>query len=814
MSAANTSVNFTGTANPSDTYRISGKVIDNYGSGMAGVTIQFDDGTSVTTDNNGLWGKNGFTGSVKATPKKQNWTFTPASISVISATSDMNFTGKPNDSYSAFGKVVDTKGAPLKGVKITIGGNDWELTDELGQWGKICMTSSGTRVIKPSKDGWIFSPESADVNINNPQADFIASEAPYSASGAVKDEQGVGIADVTISFDGGFTSVKTDSWGNWSKNGLTGEVKVIPAKTGWTFAPVNRVVNRSSAVANFTGTTVKYQVSGTVVDNAGNGIGGVTISFSGGYSSLTSVTTDDKGYWFKTALDGTVVVTPSKARWSFDPTSTTVSQTTNSVNFTGTISPSYAVSGRVTDKSGAGISGVTVSFTGGYATVASVTTDANGNWSQTGLEGQVTVVPAKTGWTFASSYDIVNGANSNVNFTAYYSISGKVTYWGSAVSGVTINFSGGYGSVTTDTAGKWSVTNLSGPVTVKASLAGWHFDPVSVNVNSPNDSVDFTGLRTYQVSGKVLDGSGKGIENVYMDFDIGGISPRTDANGNWVKADCYGTATVTPDKEGWVFNPSSIVVTSNNASNINFTGSNPNATSYSVSGKVTDEKGNGIADVTIGFSNGIASVITNAQGFWTQSGLTGTVTVTPTKAGKVFDPVSISVSNANSAVNFTGKIAYRLFGKVTNDYGYGLANVTISFSGGFTNVTTDANGNWQKSDLYGPVVVTPTKSGFHFTPSSTAIESIGTGYSVDFKGLPTYSINGRAVDRYNQGIPGVTISFSNGYGSVTTDANGYWSKSDLFGEVTVTPSKAGMTFNPVNKVVQSGLDVNIYFYNF
>jgi len=55
---------------------------------------------------------------------------------------------------------------------------------------------------------------------------------------------------------------------------------------------------------------VTYSVSGYVKDEAGNGIAGVTISFSGGYEPLGTeskpVTTDSEGHWSKEGLSGSV----------------------------------------------------------------------------------------------------------------------------------------------------------------------------------------------------------------------------------------------------------------------------------------------------------------------------------------------------------------------------------------------------------------------------------------------------------------------------------------------------------------------------
>ncbi|MGC8638001.1 MAG: carboxypeptidase-like regulatory domain-containing protein, partial [Athalassotoga sp.] len=69
---------------------------------------------------------------------------------------------------------------------------------------------------------------------------------------------------------------------------------------------------------------------------------------------------------------------------------------------------------------------------------------------------------------------------------------------------------------------------------------------------------------------------------------------------------------------------------------------------YSVSGYVRDIQGNPISGVTISFSNGYSSVITNSQGYWSASGLTGNVIVTPLYSGYSFSPSSITVSSASS----------------------------------------------------------------------------------------------------------------------------------------------------------------------
>jgi YVTN family beta-propeller protein len=113
----------------------------------------------------------------------------------------------------------------------------------------------------------------------------------------------------------------------------------------------------------------------------------------------------------------------------------------------------------------------------------------------------------------------------------------------------------------------------------------------------------------------------------------------------------------------------------------------PSVTSYSVSGQVT-YNGNGLAGVTISFSDGLHSVTTNSQGYWSQGGLTGSVTVTPSLSGYTFTPSSITVTGPSNNVNFFASAPNTIY--VTN-----VKDNTVSVINGQTNnvVTTIPVGN-------------------------------------------------------------------------------------------------------------------------
>jgi len=103
----------------------------------------------------------------------------------------------------------------------------------------------------------------------------------------------------------------------------------------------------------------------------------------------------------------------------------------------------------------------------------------------------------------------------------------------------------------------------------------------------------------------------------------------------------------------------------------------PSVKSYSVSGQVT-YNGSGLGGVTISFSDGLPSVTTNSNGSWSQSGLTGSVTVTPSLSGYTFSPSSITVTGPNNNVNFIASVPNVIY--VTN-----VGDNTVSVINGNTN---------------------------------------------------------------------------------------------------------------------------------
>mgnify|MGYP000205644326 CR=1 FL=1 len=235
---------------------------------------------------------------------------------------------------------------------------------------------------------------------------------------------------------------------------------------------------------------------------------------------------------------------------------------------------------------------------------------------------------------------------------------------------------------------------------------------------------------------------------------------------------------------------------------------------YNISGKVT-LTGTGLAGVTVTLTgSGSNTATTDANGNYLFTGaLNGSYTITPAMAGYTFAPVNIAATVTNADLPGQDFVAtavppgtYNIAGKVTLN-GSGLAGVTVTLTGSGSNTaTTDANGNYLFAGAQnGSYTITPSKSGYTFAPvnkAATVNNADMPGQDFVATAVPpgTYNISGK-VTLNGTGLAGVTVTLSgSGTNTATTDANGnYLFAGAQNGSYTITPSKSGYTFTPVNK---------------
>jgi inhibitor of cysteine peptidase len=141
-----------------------------------------------------------------------------------------------------------------------------------------------------------------------------------------------------------------------------------------------------------------------------------------------------------------------------------------------------------------------------------------------------------------------------------------------------------------------------------------------------------------------------------------------------------------------------------------------------ISGRVTDGAGNGVAGVTV--SAGARSATTDANGFYAISGLpTGVYTLTATRSGYQITPASrtVTVNDHLNGQDFTATLlTYTIGGRVTDSAGNGVAGVTVS--AGERSATTDANGFYALSGLSsGVYALRAEKPGCLIEPAQRAV---------------------------------------------------------------------------------------------
>jgi hypothetical protein len=161
-----------------------------------------------------------------------------------------------------------------------------------------------------------------------------------------------------------------------------------------------------------------------------------------------------------------------------------------------------------------------------------------------------------------------------------------------------------------------------------------------------------------------------------------------------------------------------------------------------------------------------------------------------------------SLGMDQSNATFTITPVYKISGVVTKS-GVALPGVTMTLSGDASDTaTTDATGRYIFTKLLnGSYTVTASKSGFTFTPATADVSVSGANKTANFTAtLLTYSISGTVNGDVQQGV---TVKLTGAAAkTTTTDAYGNYSFSGLVnGNYTVTPSKTGYTFLPVNTPV-------------
>ena len=234
-------------------------------------------------------------------------------------------------------------------------------------------------------------------------------------------------------------------------------------------------------------------------------------------------------------------------------------------------------------------------------------------------------------------------------------------------------------------------------------------------------------------------------------------------------------------------------------------GSDSVVLTYGISGKVT-LNGAGLSGVTVSLTGASkTTTTTDVNGNYAFAGaLNGSYTVGASLTGYTFTPTSISATV--SGANLTGQdfaVTYTISGKVTLG-GVGLSGVTVSLTGASTTTTTtDADGNYAFAGaLNGSYTLASSRTGYAFSPASSAITVNGANLTGQDFTVVTYTISGK-ITVNGAALPGVTVSLTGASTTTTTtDANGnYAFAGALNGSYTLATSLAGYDFSPASSAI-------------
>lgn len=467
-----------------------------------------------------------------------------------------------------------------------------------------------------------------------------------------------------------------------------------------------------------------------------------------------------------------------------------------------------------------------------------------------------------------------------LNLTNYASAEGgMLTYVGVGMAYISIQKNGsGTGTVTSSPAGidcglkcaelydpAVEVT-LTGTPDTDSVLTAWSQAgcvapfPCTFTVAGGDTTITATFSGRLSISGTVRTASGSPLPGVAVALS-GTITDATvtDGTGNFQFTSLRnGSYAITPSLAGFAFSPSARSVTLGGASltGQNFSGT-PTVAVYSITGTVRDALNAPLPGVTLALSGAASrTAYSGVLGQYAIGDLApGSYTVTPSKAGYTFTPVSLDVNIVNATVTgqdfaeSASSATYAIAGYVRTASGAPVSGADIALGGAATaSAATDARGYYRFTGLAnGAYTVTPSKTGYTFTPSSrapvvsgasltaenftvasiaaqgasiqqaavasgqqAAVASGGAVSSSSVRPVTTglvsqssYAISGMV--RTSAGVPieGVRVAISgDADAAAVTNSRGYYRIGGLKrGSYKVSPTKAGWAFKPQERNV-------------
>jgi type II secretory pathway component GspD/PulD (secretin) len=622
--------------------------------------------------------------------------------------------------FTISGSTGGVGGVTLTGLKDATG---LPVTSDSSGFFSTTVDYGWTGTVTPELDGYRFNPPTktySPVTDNLTEEQFIPSQITFTVSGKVTMD-GAGVAGVQISgllgdpvtgADGTYTATVPYGW----------DGTVIPTKEGYDFKPPSiqyPPFKTDKTSANYTAEPKMVLIIGSI------GEPGVTMDGLPG-----SPKTDEQGnYSVKVPYNWDGTVTPKLEGYEFNPPyidypNLIEDQTRQDyipTVLTFTIAGNTEVDG-VEMKGLEDISG------------QPVITDMSGYYSATvkyGFTG--TVEPTKPGYSFTTAskiYAPVKSDRLEENYKASLkkmTISGKITGTQDVkiegLPGVIIGKDGTY-TATVD----YGWQGMAIPM-----KEGYDFKPesrpyASVTTNMTNENY-VADKQTFTISGSTT------VPGVQVQVTPGRMV-TSGPDATYTTSVDYGwTGTITPKKLGYEFEPSSLELqdVTSSVTNQSFLGTLQKMT---ISGKITDEKGQPVADIYVLAEPEGATTTTNAAGeYELEVDFQWRGKITPKREGYTFRlpnrsyPSGVTRDQTNQS--FTAIVqtfTIRDSVVIGNTPVQGVTITAKNDQGQVTDTTkTDAKGQFTVTVPYGwNGEIIPTKAGLIFNPPSRPYSNITT----------------------------------------------------------------------------------------
>src|SRR6267378_3727950 len=216
----------------------------------------------------------------------------------------------------------------------------------------------------------------------------------------------------------------------------------------------------------------------------------------------------------------------------------------------------------------------------------------------------------------------------------------------------------------------------------------------------------------------------------------------------------------------------------------------PPPQTYNISGAVSPIAGGSGTTVTLTGATS-ATQTADSSGNYTFTGLaSGAYTVTPSRVGYTFSPNSLgaTVNGVNvTGINFAATAqTFNISGTISPTAGGSGAIVALSGAASASTIA-DSSGRYSFSGLAnGTYAITPSHAGYTFSPGTQAATVNGANISgINFSA----TVQNGSMVTLSGAASGNTIADGLGNYTFAALANGTY---------TVTPTKTGYTFSPVN----------------